>query len=464
MKRGDWIGNNFKRGGYLVKRIRVGAIRFWLFLFIALFCSAGTVQAEIEIQLLSEVLDKFTIGGEINVFYRFDEKPFYGADITPEEGPDTDFGETFSRIRFTAEKKLEWATLEGQFAPYYAETIGQDVYGLVKDDQKTGIDQAWLKFNDILGSPIDVTVGRQDIKIEKWFLVADGEDQEVANWLYFHSSFPFAVKLDGEFNQLKSTWFWARSGSYVKYWTDGPEDDIDLTGLNLHYDFSEKFYIYGGMYYKNEDRNDTPTENDTWAFDIGADATFGGLQLEGEFVYETGDVSDSFGEEKDRNAFAGFASATYTFPVKYAPYLRGTYLYFTGDDDPNDDDVEEYDPMFFDFKIWNRWVIGELVGETQLPNYNKQNFIAEVGFSPVEPMVVSLMYIRHELAESNWLGMPLGSDEWADEINLLIDYPIGDHLFVHTGLGYVTPGDAAEEVFGDDENAFFAHLWLNFYF
>jgi len=447
-----------------VKKNRHRVSKLCPFLVLFFLFSGGIAHAEIEIQILPEVLDKFSIGGEVNVFYRYDQSPYYGADITPDEGPDTDWGETFSRIRFTAEKNLDWAILEGQFAPFYTETIGQDVYGLVKDDQKSGIDQAWIKFRNIFGSSVDVTAGRQDIKIEKWFLIADGEDQEFGNWLYFHSSFPMALKLDGEFNQLKSTLFWARSGNYVKYWTDGPEDDIDLTGFNLHYDFTEKLYIYGGVYYKNEDQNDTASENDTIAFDIGADASFGGLHLEGEFVYETGDVTDAFGEERDRKAFAGFASATYTLPVQFAPYLRGTYIYFSGDDDPTDNDVEEYDPMFFDFKIWNRWIIGELVGETQLPNYNKQNIIAEVGFSPIEPMVISLMYIRHDLVENNWLGMPLGSDEWADEFNLLIDYPIGDHLFVHSGLGYITPDDAAEEVFGDDENAFFAQLWLNFYF
>ncbi len=447
-----------------MKKIRNRAFKLWPFFVLVFFLSAGVVHAEIEIQFLPEVLDKFTIGGEINLFYRYDQNPYYGADITPEEGPDTDYGETFSRIRFTAEKNLGWSTLVGQFAPYYTETAGQDVYGLVKDEQKAGIDQAWLKFQKILGSPVDVTVGRQEVKIEKWFLVADGEDQEFGNWLYFHSSFPFAVKLDGEFDQFKSTLFWARSGTYVKDWTEGPEDDIDLTGFNLHYDFTDNLYVYGGMYYKNEDQNETLTEDDTLAFDIGADAVFGGLHLEGEFVYETGDVTDALGVERDREAFGGFASATYTFPIKFAPYLRGTYIYFSGDDDPNDDDVEDYDPMFFDFKIWNRWIIGELVGETQLPNSNKQNIIAEVGFSPVEPMVISLMYIRHDLVEKNWLGLPLNSDDWANEYNLLIDYPIGDHLFVHTGFGYVTPDDAAEEVFENDENAFFAQMWLNFYF
>jgi hypothetical protein len=436
--------------------------------------AVAPVSADVEIQELSKVFDKFMIGGDFNLFYRFDTNPYYGADIAilnPEiqgsnPGSDTDWGETFNRIRFTAEKNVGWTTLTGHFSPYFAGTFGQDVYGLAKDDTHADIDQAYIKFGKIGHSPFDITVGQQDIKIEKWFLVADGDNQPVANWLYFKNAFPMAIRVDGDHGALKSTLFWAKVGEYSQNWAEGPEDDMDAGGLNLHYDINDKMFVYGGAYRKDETANASMTENDTWAFDIGVDLTpVEGLQLEGEFVYETGDVIDTAsGQELDRKAYGGFGAVTYTFPVRFAPYVRGSYIYFSGDDDLNDDDVETYDPMFYGFKQWNRWVVGELVGETQLPNFNKQVWIAEVGFMPIEPMTISLMYMQHRLAESNFMGGPVGSKDWADEINLFMDYPIGDHLFLGVGVGYIDPNDAAEEVFGDDEKAYFGQMFLSFYF
>jgi hypothetical protein len=424
--------------------------------------------AEVEIEKLSEVFDKFTVGGEVNVFYRYDQNPRFGAEVWDDKN--TSYGETFSRIRFTAEKEIGFGTLTGQLAPYYAETIGRDVYGLVENEGKVGLDQAWIKFSQMFGSPLDLTVGRQDIKIEKWFVVGDGADQGVANWLYLHSSFPLAARLDGEFGPLKTTLFWAQAGDYVKYFWDPAidedtapvENNVQLYGLNLHWDITENIFIYGGLYQKDEEPADSGglgTEHDTLVYDIGFDATFGGLQLEGEMALQRGSAGD-----RDRNALGYFGAATYTFPIDLKPYVRGTFIHFSGDDNPGEGDLKEYDPMFFDFKAWNRWIVGELVGETQLPNSNKEALIAEIGFTPVEPVTIALMYIQHRLVEKNFLGGPVDSTDWADEINLMFDIPIGDHLFVNTTLGYVMPGDAAKEVFGNDENAFFAHVWLNFYF
>ncbi len=426
-------------------------------------CCAAPASADIEFGKIGEAFDSFTIGGEIDLFYRYDSNPWFGSKAAWDDDT-TSYGEIFSRLRVTAAKNIGWTTLSGQLAGYFADTIGKDFYGLYDNEQQTGLDQAWLKFAKIGGTPVDLTLGRQDIKLEKWFVIADGEDQGAANWLYYHSSFPFAARLDGEFGAFKGTLFYAMAGDYVKDWTDlasrdyDPEDNVSVYGVNLHYDFTENMFVYGGVFQKNEDDEpDSMLENDTLTYDLGFDVTFAGLQLEAEGTLQRGDTGMS---GVDRDAYAYFGSATYRFDVAMAPYLRAMYVFFSGDD-PDTRDWEEYDPMFFDFQSWNRWIIGELVGEAQLPNQNKKNLILEAGFSPIEPMVASLMYIQHRLDDENSAG--LSSDDWADEWNLFVDYPISDNLFASLGLGYVTPGDAAEEALGDDD-AFFTQLFLNFSF
>lgn len=439
-------------------------------LIIVITFMAQPIYADVEVQELSKVFDKFTVGGEVNLFYRYDSNPWFGSVINPNFSNDTDasYGETFSRVRFTATKSVGWAELSGQFAPYFAETIGQDFYGVYDNEDNIGIDQAWLKFGKLWGSPINLTLGRQDIKVEKWFIMGDGEDQGAANWLYFHSSFPFAAKLDGDFGALKGSLFYAQADDYVKDWEDlfvgGAESDVSVTGLTLHYDINEKMFIYGGLFMKDEESEadgGVGNEDDTTAFDIGFDVTFAGLQLEGEYVHETGDSGIDGNIDRDADGF--FVSGTYRFGTKMEPYVRAMMVSFSGDD-PNSSDNENYDPMFFDFMTWNRWIIGELVGEAQLPNTNKNDLIFEAGFSPFAPMTVSLMYIKHELDEkAACVYAPVNFDEWANEWNLFIDWPVGDHLFTSTAIGYVQPNDAAKSLFGTDD-AFFAQLFLNYSF
>lgn len=445
-----------KRFGLVLVMVVVGA------------CFSAPVLADVEIGKLDEVFDSFTIGGEINVFYRYDKNPWFGSKTAWGEDS-TNYGETFSRIRFTAAKDLGWTTLSGQLAPFYAETIGKDFYAVYEDEQQIGIDQAWLKFAKIAGSPFDLTLGRQDIAIEKLFVVAGGEDQGTANWLYLHNSFPMAARLDGKLGALKGSMFYAEVGDYVKDWTDlfagGVENGIYTAGLNLHYDLNEKIFFYGGVFYKDEEpasKGGVGNEDDTMAFDFGLDVTVFGLQLEGEYVKQTGD--SGVAGDIDRDAHAYFACATYRFDIPLAPYVRAMYTSFSGDD-PDTADNEAYDPMFIGFADWNRWIIGELVGEAQLPNSNKNDLILEAGFSPKIPMTISLMYIQHKLEESETSAYgPASSDDWADEWNLLVNWPLSENLFASAAVGYVTPKDAGEELLGSDDDAFFTQMWLNFAF
>jgi hypothetical protein len=460
---------------------KVSVFLLFLSLILTFTFSGRQAGAEVEIQELHNVFDKLTLGMHLSTVYRFDQNTYFGADITEDEGDSTDFGEIWASFSLTAQKDVGWSIITAQIAPYYTETIGQDFYAIYKDESEFEMDQAWLQFGNLFNSPFDVTIGRQNIQIEKWFIMGDGELQPAAAWLAWHYSFPFAVRIDGDFGPLKMTSFWASSDDYYQSWYEnipkGPKSDVDVAGINLHYDLSETTYFYGG-YYRKFDTSDlmfagyTPqgqtleAENETNAFDLGFDSTISNLHLEGEFVYQTGDAGEFGQEDRDREAMGYFARATYTFPVRFSPFIRGQYAYFSGDDDYEDDEAEDYDPMFIGFMAWNEWIIGELVGEAHLPDSNKKDILVSVGLSPVERMTATLMYINHQLDEEYYLfpANQVQSDDWADEINLLIDYLVTDNLLVHLGLGYVVPDDAAEQAYGDDEDAYFTQLWLDFSF
>jgi hypothetical protein len=106
---------------------------------------------------------------------------------------------------------------------------------------------------------------------------------------------------------------------------------------------------------------------------------------------------------------------------------------------------------------------------------NTIKYIGEIGFYPVETCQIQLMYIRHQLDEPYYpVGVlnPLLDDtggvlkvskDFADEVNLFMNWQATDFLFIHSGLGFDIPNDGAKEIFGN-KTAVFAQLWFMFAF
>lgn len=55
----------------------------------------------------------------------------------------------------------------------YSGTFGEDYHGIVNEDTEDfDADEAYLKFNQVFGLPVDLTFGRQIIWVEKGFLMS----------------------------------------------------------------------------------------------------------------------------------------------------------------------------------------------------------------------------------------------------------------------------------------------------
>jgi hypothetical protein len=439
------------------------------------------VRAEVEIGEPGKVFDKFLVGGEINLYAGFYSKPYYGAPIPGTHDNNTRFCESYSRITFWALKILPWARLTAGSAFIWEATLDQDLYGLYKDRSEVDVDWAYLKLEYLFNSPFDLTVGRQYINIEKSMIIGSGYFQKTAAWLLFQRTWPFAVRLDGSFGPFEATAIWAESKNYWQEPGLGDptkiigRDGVDVAGINLHYTITETAYVFGGFYKKLDDSGvlkpnfagtgrDLHVDSDTEAYDIGTDLRFGPFNLEGEFVYQSGKAGRLGDTELNRDAFGLVTSARYTLNLPYSPYLRLHYIYLSGDDNPNDSHVNDYDPMFYPYIAYNRFFVGALVGPAQLPFTNKKVGIVEVGFAPTKWSNIYLIWLNHRLSERFYLGIPVTHKEWANELNLICDLSVTDHLFIYVGLGYIIPSDAAKEIFRSDDNAFLAQTWFRFYF
>ena len=439
------------------------------------------VQAEVEITELRKLFDKFTVAGEINLFYGFYSKPYYGAPIPGTSDESTTWSESYSRISFSGLKILPWASLTGSAGFLWAATMDQDVYGIYKDKSETDIDWAYLRLDNLFNSPFDLTVGRQYINIEKNMIIGQGYFQKAASWSLFHRAWPFAVRLDGNFGPFKINALWAKSQNY---WQEPGLDDpnktigrdgVDVAGINLHYSITEIDYVFGGFYKKLDNSRilkqnfagtgkELHVSSDTEAYDLGADLTFGPFNFEGEFVYERGKAGRLGDTELDREAAGLVTSARYTLNAPYSPFLRVHFIYLSGDDNPNDSHVDDYDPMFYPYYAWNRYFIGLLVGPTQLPFTNKKVRIIEIGFAPTKWSNIFLIWLNHRLNERFYLGAPVTHKEWANELNLISELYVTANLFINVSLGYAIPSTAAKEILGNADNAFLAQTWFKFFF
>jgi hypothetical protein len=458
--------------------------QFLILIFFAFSSPLDRAYAEIELGLFSNTFDKFSVDGQLHLFFRHDSNPSFGAAVDSRGRAETTFGETVAKLGFTFEKKLSWTDLEGRISGILMTTINADVYGVADDESQGDLNEGYLNLKKINQSPIDLKVGRQNIFIEKSFISGDANPEDAAIWISAHKSFPFAVRADGDFGKIKTTAFWADTELYSQQGDQREvgkrgKEGVSFAGINMHYDFSDTAYLYGGYYRKIDESNITFTsfspggqdlfsENNTNALDLGFDATVRSYHFAGEFVYQLGDAGRLGGQELTRDAYAGFAQARYNFNHSKNPYLKLMYVFFSGDSDLEDDKAEDYDPMFITSRIWNEWLIGELVGEVQLSNTNKFAYIAETGFSPTPKMQMSFMFIKHYL-DKKYLGVSRGrrllkDDDYANEWNLLVDYEINNNVYAHFGAGYIIPGDAAKEFFSNDNDTFFTQAWLKLHF
>lgn len=416
------------------------------------------------------------VSGKLSIFSRYTNNPYFGGeDAYLGYTPDKVYEEIAATIAVTGRRETDFGLVTGQLGIYLAKTLGDDFYGLMRNNTNSAyeaagydseakevlLNQAWLKLSSAFHTNFDITVGRQDIALEKGFIVWGNPRLETAAWTNFQQSFPFAVRVDHKIGGLSTTALWAQAERYNK---SGFEDDVQLYGINMHYDLNENTYFYGSIFKKDEPTlGETSSdideqENDTLSYSLGVDAKVGQFQIEFEGAYQTGDVKTA-SAQYDRDSYAYWSALTYNIPVKFNPFIRASYFYFSGED-TDSNDIEAYDPMFSGFSGWNKFFIGEFVGENQLENTNKKVMMAEVGFSPTESLLLTLMYINQNLAEDN----SQGNKRWADEINLIADYFLTENIYVHGGVGYAMAADAAEDAYGADDDGTFAQMQVVFNF
>ncbi len=365
-------------------------------------------------------------------------------------------------VNFTFDP-AENLTLFGEASVVFAATVGEgDAGGFTDGDEGDAtLEKASLGFRTSFSGPgetpwtLELSGGKQDVQIGDGWLFWDGNFDafgDTAYWLAPRTAFEWAGTADLSNGSLGLKPFYIIG--------DHDQDSSEIIGGDLR--FEQDWGSLGVLYANVLDSNDNVFTRDGMqmvsarALGVGVPAVEG-LSFSGEFTKQ-------FGSEGavDYDAYALYGQADYNFAgLPWSPTLTYRYARFSGDGNPNDNDVEAFDPLFYGFSGgWGTWFQGEIVGEYYLFNSNQRNHMVKLALAPTESLGVGAIYYHFGLDENNFFGTPVSDRSFADEINIFADWTFSDHVYVSGVAGVAFPGQGAEDAFGDDRTIFLLEGYL----
>jgi hypothetical protein len=360
-------------------------------------------------------------------------------------------------------------SLYGATSVIGALTVGDgDAGGFTRDDSDIDLEllhAGWRSgalLADSLGEDaLDLSAGRQEFHVGDGFLIWDGDFDSAGDavyWLGPRTAFDFAGVARLGTSPLGGQVFFLRG--------DRDQGHTEPVGVNLDYDAG--FGTLGAMYMQIVDTDagfDAETPRDgmqvaTARLNDGRIPGFEDLALNAQYVKEFGD-----GDTVDFDAEAFYVEPSYTFSwLPWSPVLAYRFAYFSGDPDPGDNTREDFDPLFYDYsRGWGTWTQGEVVGEYLLFNSNQVNHMVHLSAAPSDAVGLGAIYYHFDLAERDYFGTPVSDKEFADEVDVYVDWTVTENLFIGAVYGVALPQEAAEELFGDDPfHVFQVYAIVNF--
>lgn len=386
------------------------------------------------------------------------------------------FGTTSSNFLESTAKLGVEATLTDKITSQFQLTaegvVGDavDFTGVTSDGWNVEPDLVNITYHKILDTPLSITVGRQNLEYGDGFLVCDGYTDKKAVWTGSIRSFyavkgvyqmdngqidAFAAMVDEDYESYESflTDFTPRTGRRYLY------------GTNVHLEKSGRPTLDLAAFYKVDK---SVLESDTLALSQRGSHTFDPwpesanrpqIILEGEIVEQFGStnvnnnaLTDS---NRDRQAFGGHLDVGLNFArTNYTPHAKVRYIYLPGDG-PGSSKNKAFDPMFYGYKDWGRWFIGD-INSFNLFNYNQKTLMGEIGMYPSASTSLKGQYFYTELDKELVAG---AGKKWSHEVNIIFDWYPNEWFYAGAEFGYAHPLDAAEAFMGTNKDTTVFMLW-----
>jgi hypothetical protein len=406
-----------------------------------------------------------TLTAEVAGFW--ERNPWFGASRAVLGGHADDWGEGSVEAGLTASVSLEsWGTLEARYSYVGAWTRGGiDATGSNFPDttaESGRVEDLYVRWRsgDLLGAlgqdALELGFGRQTYQVGTGFLFWDGSrngGSRGASWLGPHEAFELVAFARLTTGPLTSELVYLKPDQ-------GRDADTRMVGIHLDWDLGKRGSA-GLGYYKayNADARD---RDGLWLLDARLAlvplSSLPGLTLSAECAYErNGGRLEAFGY---------YGELGYAFKNRSGkPFVSYRFAFFSGDKGSGPKN-EGFDPLFYASSDWGTWDQGEIFGQYVLANQNLLTHTLRIRIEPDEALTASLLYLHLRLDErTTELSTPTGplaadirSKHMGDEIDLILDWKLNRYVSLSAVGAVAFPGDAAEDLTGED--SIWSHLML----
>jgi len=230
---------------------------------------------------------------------------------------------------------------------YYLDSYKPDNHGFM--GYELIVENLYVDLKDPLGLPVDMTVGRQDMRYGDGLLISDGTPIDKSRASYF--------------NAVKSSWKISQGHSVDIVYINDPKRDEFLPSVQMTHDEREQLnesdeqgvIVYGKNSFGNNiqlepyyifkrEENIPSKSNALDIHTIGTRAVFasGSWKLKGEFAHQFGKYQGG----GDRTGYGGTLYASKTLGATlWRPEIETGFIYLSGDN-TNSTANEGWDPLF----------------------------------------------------------------------------------------------------------------------
>jgi len=332
----------------------------------------------------------------------------------------------------------------GKNAGMYNGWIGQ----LGTEDEQVNVYQAYIQANDMLGYPVSMKVGRQEMSYGTELLIGD------LDFFQYGLSFD-AVKLMYADQDLAIDMWWSKLVENITgpAWNPETDCDTDFYGIYGTYSGVEDMVIDAYLLYLRQAANwsngfvETDGQYTLGARVAGLLAWIEGMEYNVEAAYQFGED----GMDNDYDAWMVDLLLSYAIEAEYDPTVFFGYTFSTGDGDPDDNDNETFMFPFTDYH--SRWGYADLVG---LGNLN----VFKLGMTacPAEDWLLATQIVWMLTHEEEQIPPSLGGgytnatndDSIGQEFDISMVYNYTEDLQFELTYGHVFVDDWLDDVSGDD--------------
>ena len=270
------------------------------------------------------------------------------------------------------------------------------------------VDQLYAKYDNKVGIPGTLTLGRQNIILGEGFIVLDGDPLDGSRSIYFN-----AVRFDwrvGRENTL--TLFYSYQQDIDDMLPIIHDKDVRLIeqpeeGLTAYFRGTLNSLKYDTYFIRKNIKGTNDISTSSHIKCLGARVHMplvGGLTVTGEGGYQFG----NFGVV-DRSAFGGYVHTDYT--TTWASYLPHSFtvggIYLSGND-PSTEDWEAWDPLFARWPKWSESYIYTEIKERGVAYWsNLLSLYGQTKFVITKNISFALSYHRLMAPEK-----PVGNDSF----------------------------------------------------